>query len=216
MSGIHKTKMQINLLRLRDWYEALGEYEYPTHKDDSIDYAKDYFEPGSRGYGWSLHSFERPVEAKQVRWVNIGSKDDPMIRSKGRIFFKDGTKCFIGNEHFTKRRGICDGYMNEILDEFPEAYRGVVWSMQSGFKFVEHTDYPKEETFRIHVVLYTNPDAMFKISDQVVHMKDDGYLWMVNTGCEMHTAWNYGETDRIHVHWQMPITVYDKYMEKLG
>jgi hypothetical protein len=138
-----------------------------------------------------------------------------MIRSKGRITFKDGTKCFIGNEHFTKRRWICNNYMAEVMDLFPEAYRGAVWSMKPGFRFVEHIDYPNNETFRIHVVLHTNPQAMFKMEDETVNMPEDGYLWMVNTGSEMHTAWNDGSTDRVHIHWQMPIDKWDYYLNIL-
>jgi len=215
MSGLIKTNGYIDLDRLRNWFEALRHYEYPTRKDDTIDYAKDYFEPGSKGYGWALHEFEKPDNVERIWWRNPDRKDDPMIRSKGRLFFKDGSKAFIGNEHFTKRREVCNGYMADVLAIFPEAYRGAVWAMHPGFKFVEHIDYPQEQTYRFHVVLYTNPNAMFKLSDEVVHMPADGHLWMVKTGSEKHTAWNYGETDRIHIHWQMPIETWDKYISGL-
>lgn len=215
MTGLVRTDMQLDLDRLRDWFEALRYYEYPTKKDDTIDYAKDYFEPGSRGYGWALHVFEEPENTESVWWRTPSRKDDPMIRSKGKITFKDGTKCHIGNEHFTKRREACNGYMAEVMNLFPEAYRATVWAMCQGFKFVEHIDYPQEQTYRMHVVLYTNPEAMFKLGDEVVHMPADGHIWMVRTGSEMHTAWNNGPTDRIHVHWQMPIETWDIYLESM-
>lgn len=215
MSGPIRTNLTIDLSRLRDWFESLRHAEYPSRKDDTIDYAKDYFEPGSEGYGWALHVFEEPEGVERVWWRHPSRKDDPMIRSKGRIFFENGTNCFIGNEHFTERHYICNGYMSEVLDMFPEAYRGAVWAMQPGFKFVEHIDFPQEETYRFHIVLYTNPDAMFKLGESVVHMPADGQVWMVATGSEMHTAWNYGNTDRIHIHWQMPIETWDTYLAKL-
>jgi hypothetical protein len=56
---------------------------------------------------------------------------------------------------------------------------------------------------------------MFKMEDETVNMPEDGYLWMVNTGSEMHTAWNDGSTDRVHIHWQMPIDKWDYYLNIL-
>lgn len=211
MTGLIKTSRNIDLYLLLKWYHVLQTREDSVHKDTNIDYAKDYLVPGSTGYGWSLHEFGESEDMDKVWWRNPNRKSDPMIRSKGRISFNDGSKCFIGNEHFTKRRWICNDYMAEVLDMFPEAYRGAVWAMNPGFRFVEHIDYPNNETFRIHIVLYTNPQSLFKLGDETVHMPADGHLWMVNTGSEMHTAWNDGETDRIHIHWQMPIDKWDHY-----
>lgn len=215
MSGLVKTACRLNLDGLLEWYENVQNMEDPVHKDTHNDYAKDYFEAGSSGYGWSLHEFGAPEGMDRVWWRNSATKTDPMIRSKGRIFFKNGDKCFIGNEHFTKRRAICNGYMASILDSFPEAYRGAIWAMNPGFQFVEHIDYPNNETYRFHIVLETNPMAKFKLGDETVHMPADGCIWMVNTGSEMHTAWNYGEEDRVHIHWQMPIGTWDKYLDHL-
>jgi hypothetical protein len=213
--NIVKTDLQLDMHKLLEWYTALKDIEEPVSKNDTIDYAKNYFEPGSSGYGWALHVFSAPSDVETVWWRNPDRKDDPMIRSKGRLTFKDGKTAVIGNEHLTKRRPICDGYMSEVLDMFPEAYRGVVWVMNPGFKFVEHIDYPQGETYRFHVVLQTNQKSMFKIQDDVVHMPADGYVWMVKTGTEMHTAWNHGDSDRVHIHWQMPIATWESYSQNL-
>lgn len=214
--GFVKTGYRIDIDDLQDWYLNLRETVASVQKDTTFDYAKDYFVEGSAGYGWALHEFADPEGVERVWWRNPDTKSDPMIRSKGRITFENGDKCFIGNEHFTQRTSNCDGYMGTILDKFPEAYRGAVWAMKPGFKFVEHIDYPNNETYRIHVVLDTNPKAMFKFGEQVRNMPADGYLWMVNTGDVIHTAWNYGDTDRAHIHWQMPIESWDHYLNKLG
>ena len=198
MSTYVKTNIKVNLSRLRGWYYRLGKKEKPIHKTWETDYGSDYFEKGSEGYGWALHGFEVGAPHEEVEWKKEETANHPMLRSRGIIKFGDNDWVHICNKHYTKRRGIAkDNYMGDILDFFHGGYRGAVWGIKPGFKFVTHIDYPNNDTYRIHIPLYTNTDAWFQVGEEKFHMPADGYAWMIKTGDHEHTAWNDGGNDRI-------------------
>jgi len=205
-----KTKIFVDAFLLRQWWDLAFIQEKVITKSYEDDYASKYFEKGSVGYGVSLHTFFPPAEA-DIEQQRPDAVADPMIRSKGIIRTADSWR-HICNSDYILRTDACMGYIASVLDHFPEAYRGAVWAMKSGFKFVPHIDFPNEETYRMHIVLQTNPWALFKIDNDEFHMPADGSIWMINTGEYEHTAWNYGDSDRVHIHWQMPINTWDKYV----
>ena len=209
-----KTNIKVDLINLRCWYDWLNLGEKPIHKSWETDYGSDYFEEGSEGFGWSLHGFEEGPSYQSVEWKDEETANHPMLRSKGIIKFGDDDWIHICNTHYTQRRDIVkDNYMGEILDFFEGSYRGVVWAIRPGFKFVPHIDYPNRDTYRMHIPLHTNSDSGFQIGEEEFHMPADGYVWMINTGSHIHTAWNEGSSSRIHIHWQMPPESFDTFVD---
>lgn len=206
--------MVVDRHHLMQWWESELIQNSVITKSYTDDYASKYFEEGSVGYGVSLHTFFPPAEA-DIEQQTPDAVADPMIRSKG-IIRTAGSWRHICNSDYTLRTDACTGYIAQILDKFPEAYRGALWGMRPGFKFASHIDFPNNTTYRMHIVLLTNPWALFKIGDDEFHMPDDGCIWMINTGDYEHTAWNRGDSDRIHIHWQMPIDTWDKYANQDG
>jgi hypothetical protein len=206
-----QTAMKFNYSRLLAWWLVTDEPR--IIKGSTDDYANKYIEPGSVGYGFSLHTFFPPAEA-DIEQQRPDAVADPMIRSKGIIRNAGGWRHICNSDYTLRRDNVCTGHMEEILDRFPEAYRGAVWAMKPGFKFVSHIDFPNNETYRMHIVLQTNPKAFFQIGEETFHMPTSNRIWMINTGDHIHTAWNGGGIDRIHIHWQMPIDTWDKYVDQ--
>jgi hypothetical protein len=211
MTTHHKTEIRIDVASLTSWVAYAGNHHgVVVYKSWEDDYAADYFEKGSKGAGFALHTVFSPPEGTEYEFKDPDTVEDPMIRSKGII--RTGTHWrHVCNSDYTLRLPVCEGYMKRILDYFPEAYRGAIWDMSPGFKFIPHVDFPNGDTYRMHIVLWTNKQAMFKIGGDEFHMPADGHLWMINTGDHEHTAWNFGETNRCHIHWQMPMETWDKY-----
>lgn len=209
-----KTDIRVDLSQLRAWYEWLLEKENPVKKSWKTDYGSDYFEAGSEGFGWSLHDFEMDSAYHRVEWEDPQTINDPMLRSKGTITFEDGHSIPVCNRHYTKQRDIVkDNYAGKILDFFGGSYRGIVWAIKPSFKFVPHVDFPRNDTYRVHIPIHTNNHSFFEIGGEKFNIPADGYVWLINTGDHEHTAWNYGTESRVHLYLQMPLATFDQFSE---
>lgn len=210
-----RTNIQVSLPRLDSWLNATAGRHVTVRRSWEDDYASDYFEKGSVGMGFSLHTVFPPPENSVHEWKNIDTVNDPMIRSKGIIRTDSHWRHVCNSDYKLRLPTVGEGHLKTILDCFPEAYRGAVWEMEPGFKFVPHIDFPNGDTYRMHIAMWTNEDARFRVGDEEFHIPSDGHIWMINTGAYEHTAWNYGKTTRCHIHWQMPIETWDKYARQV-
>jgi hypothetical protein len=108
---------------------------------------------------------------------------------------------------------LCTGYCRTIMETFPESYYCCVIGLSEGFEYPAHVDTPVD-SYRMHIVLKTNPDAEFDMEGEKFHLPADGYVYMLATGTYKHTAWNRGDTERLHLTWEMPISTYRKYQRR--
>lgn len=105
---------------------------------------------------------------------------------------------------------LCFGYCRKIIEAFPESYYGCVIGLSGGFEYPRHVDTPID-SYRMHIVMETNPDAGFEMDGDEFGLPADGYVYMLATGRYEHTAWNRGDTERLHLTWEMPMSTYRKY-----
>ena len=66
-----------------------------------------------------------------------------------------------------------------------------------------HMDYNTSYSVRYHIPIQTNPWSYIGIQrknelPEVKHLPADGGVWFINQGWK-HSAWNLGQTDRIHL-----------------
>lgn len=91
-----------------------------------------------------------------------------------------------------------DKFLSSIHDALPENFHGynphdaTITSLRPGYCYESHTD----RMLVIHVPLSTNPHCRIKLEDKSYYF-EEGRVYLVNTS-KMHTAWNAGDTDRIH------------------
>lgn len=180
---IKKTKTKIDLKRLKKWYLEIQEQpEYGSWRDEN---GSIYLQKGSEYFGWSV--LKHPDNRPRV--------NGPVLRKRYPGIF---------NTDFKEKGSIFYGYCEEILNQFPMAFRASLIGLYPGFKYLPHTDYP-ENSFRMHIAIETNSNCQFQIEDQLIHIPADSYIYIIKTNL-VHSAWNFGDTPRVHLTWQMPLT----------
>jgi hypothetical protein len=202
MSILKKTSISIDLDKLREWYRELSKNNPPCSEQrwDS-DAGRKLWQPGSVAYGYLLHD--------QCDGIEI---DQSIVSS-----YKRG----VSNSTFNIQNEFCKGYMGKILENFPEAFRANAWTIKPPFRYNLHRDRPWN-SYRVQIALHTNPGCNFLIAKSpydenceeysAVHIPTDGYLYFLDTE-KRHGAENFGDKDRTHILWQMPIETYDKYSQ---
>ncbi|MBC6415597.1 MAG: aspartyl/asparaginyl beta-hydroxylase domain-containing protein [Bdellovibrionales bacterium] len=183
MDRVKRSEFKINLEKLRSWLSNLKEApEYGSWKSEN---GKTYLKKGSKYFGWSVfvHSDKRP-----------GVNGCLLRKSYPGILHTD----------FKNKSKICYGYLEEILKQFPRAFRASIIGLYPGFQYLPHKDAP-EDSFRMHIAIQTNPQCQMKYGNEYFHIPADGFIWMAKTD-ETHLAFNLGNEPRIHLTWQMPMT----------
>jgi len=109
----------------------------------------------------------------------------------------------MDERHYTKRKAICTGYWNDVLDTFTAPVTRTRFAyMAPGHSIKPHIDYNTTYSIRIHIPIITNPDAAmyvkFKGKTHRMHMPADGGAYFLNTGL-VHWAENNGTDGRIHL-----------------
>ena len=187
--SLKRSRIKIDLKKLRKWFFSLKETpDYRSWKDGS---GKLYLKKGSKFFGWSVftHPDNRPgVNTFAIRknYLNIVNTD------------------------FKNKSSICYGYCEEILNQFPQAFRAVLIGLYPNFEYLPHKDCP-ENSFRMHIAIETNPKSAFQVAGKCIHIPADGFIWILNTN-EIHSAWNFGDSPRIHLTWQMPMKNFKDYL----
>jgi hypothetical protein len=109
----------------------------------------------------------------------------------------------MDERRYTKRKAICTGYWNDILDTFKASVTRTRFAyMAPGHSIKPHIDYNTTYSIRVHIPIVTNQDAFMcaKTKDgiQKIHMPADGSVYFLNTGLT-HWAENNGTEGRIHL-----------------
>lgn len=109
----------------------------------------------------------------------------------------------MDERRYTKRKDICTGYWNDILDTFKSPVTRTRFAyMAPGHKIKPHIDYNTTYSIRLHIPIITNENAFMcvktKDGTQKIHMPADGGVYFLNTGMT-HWAENNGNEGRIHL-----------------
>jgi hypothetical protein len=110
----------------------------------------------------------------------------------------------LDERNYTKRKDICSGYWNTILDTFKSPVTRTRFAfLAPNHKIKPHIDYNTTYSIRIHIPIITNPDSYlcaYNHDGTIMkhHCPADGGVWFLNTGM-MHWAENNGSSPRIHL-----------------
>lgn len=109
----------------------------------------------------------------------------------------------LDERRYTKRKGICTGYWNDILDTFKAPVTRTRFAyMAPGHKIKPHIDYNTTYSIRVHIPIITNKAAFMFVKNKdgvhKMHMPADGSVWFLNTGMT-HWVENNGNDGRVHL-----------------
>lgn len=110
----------------------------------------------------------------------------------------------IDERNYSKRKSICTGYWNEILDAFKAPVTRTRFAyMAPHFSIKPHIDYNTTYSIRVHIPIVTNPHAFLCFRDssgkiERHHYPADGSVYFLNTGIQ-HWAENNGDSERVHL-----------------
>jgi len=109
----------------------------------------------------------------------------------------------MDERRYTRRKDICTGYWNTILDSFKAPITRTRFAyMAPGHKIKPHIDYNTTYSIRVHIPIITNPAATLSVKHhntiQQIHMPADGSVYFLNTGL-VHWAENNGDEGRVHL-----------------
>ena len=109
----------------------------------------------------------------------------------------------MDERRYTRRKDICTGYWNEILDTFKSPVTRTRFAyMAPGHSIKPHIDYNTTYSIRVHIPIITNDQSFMCVKNkdgiQKMHMPADGSVYFLNTGMT-HWAENNGDDGRIHL-----------------
>ena len=109
----------------------------------------------------------------------------------------------LDERRYTKRKDICTGYWNHILDTFKAPVTRTRFAyMAPGHKIKPHIDYNTTYSIRVHIPIITNNGAFVFVKDKngthKMHMPADGSVWFLNTGMT-HWVENNSSEGRVHL-----------------
>ena len=109
----------------------------------------------------------------------------------------------MDERRYTRRKDICTGYWNEILDTFKSPVTRTRFAyMAPGHSIKPHIDYNTTYSIRVHIPIITNDQSFMCVKNkngiQKMHMPADGSVYFLNTGMT-HWAENNGDNGRIHL-----------------
>ena len=110
----------------------------------------------------------------------------------------------LDERNYTKKKDICTGYWNEILDTFKAPFTRTRFAyLAPHFSIKPHIDYNTNYSIRVHIPIITNKDARLWVKHKCgkiesIHCPADGGVYFMNTGLT-HWASNDGSKERIHL-----------------
>ena len=110
----------------------------------------------------------------------------------------------LDERNYTRRKDICTGYWNTILDTFKSPITRTRFAyLAPNYSIKPHIDYNTTYSIRVHIPIVTNSKSFLCAYDydgKVVkqHCPADGSVWFLNTGMR-HWAENNGTEGRIHL-----------------
>ena len=105
----------------------------------------------------------------------------------------------LDERNYTKRKDICTGYWNTILDSFKAPITRTRFAfLAPKYEIKPHIDYNTTYSIRVHIPIITNPGSIMVIDNVAKHLPADGSVWITNN-TKYHNAFNGGEENRIHL-----------------
>lgn len=110
----------------------------------------------------------------------------------------------LDERNYTRRKDICTGYWNTILDTFKAPITRTRFAyLAPNYSIKPHIDYNTTYSIRVHIPIVTNNRSFLCAYDydgNIIkqHCPADGSVWFLNTGMR-HWAENNGDTGRIHL-----------------
>ena len=109
----------------------------------------------------------------------------------------------MDERRYTRRKEICTGYWNDILDTFKAPVTRTRFAyMAPGHSIKPHIDYNTTYSIRVHIPIITNEGALIGVKTkngmEKIHMPADGSVYFLNTGLT-HWAENNGLEGRVHL-----------------
>ena len=101
----------------------------------------------------------------------------------------------------TKPTKMLKGFAKKLYDQIPYIEELVITGHPPNSGIPLHAD--KDEHVRVHIPLYANNYSYFIINDHS-YVLEPSNVYIVNTK-RIHTTFNKGSTDRIHLHFKIPI-----------
>jgi Aspartyl/Asparaginyl beta-hydroxylase len=156
--------------------------------------------PGPNISGWSMLSSTGDYTDGFLRMENCYYIDE---HGKEQFDEKKAAKLnFSYPRHHIKPTQLVSGYIIDVLAELKQKFlvsRARWLVMKPGNKLAWHTDgSPTLYSVRLHIPLITNIDCFFETKKGKYHMEADGSCYLVAVN-KLHTAYNNGADNRIHI-----------------
>lgn len=107
------------------------------------------------------------------------------------------------NDYIQLNPDLTGSYIDHVLASLPfRPFRARLMALEPKTCYAIHRD----STPRFHIAVTTTPHARFVFTERqrVYHIPDDGHIYFVDTR-EMHTAFNGGDTLRVHIVFGGPV-----------
>lgn len=96
---------------------------------------------------------------------------------------------------------VCFGYLAETVNHIRaiglEPARIRLSILKAGGHSTKHRDAPEGSySIRLHIPIFTNPEATFSCDGEIAHMPADGSAYIIDVSRE-HQVFNHGTSDRI-------------------
>lgn len=140
----------------------------------------------------------------QVTLTSVGGNND-WTGANGKIHLLEHPERYYAQVN----QGIQNTYIYELIRRYPKFYRWRLLKLTGRSTYSVHPDgAPGQTNFRLHIPVVTNPGCFMAFLDQMpahnqttpithYHLKP-GNSYEMNT-TDLHTAVNYGTTDRYHI-----------------
>jgi len=203
----------VDIDKLQNWYKQLKEERDPVVKTYDDKFGNKIFEPGSEGYGWSLHHVKFSRDEVQP-FSTYEQLNVPMLRDVGTVEENGITRA---TEHldYTKRTDCCFGYAEEILDFFDKSYKGVVWAFRPGYRVKKEYLVKTRPSINVVIAIETHDDITCNEMNKDFKMKADGSIWLWNSVYYSFNMRNEGSADGVYMAFRIPIDSVEKY-RKMG
>lgn len=152
---------------------------------------------GYRGFGLTHREGSRNPDRDAFRLYDENGNYESSTNAFGdhkAILARESVHRFERN--FTEKSPWLSGYIESVLGKFRSTITKVrVLTLEPGGEIVRHFDFPYYENVRVHAVLETNDQVVWKVEDREFHLPADGSFHWFDTG-RYHSVVNRGETPR--------------------
>ena len=187
---VERLKVKTSLNKLRDYFDVLetnyNHLKWQNNNDVHMGVGNHKID---KLYSWAINTNAADI-TKPVAPYNI---------NKETVEYRDTELMF--------------GIIEKIKNAFPMAHAFGISAHPSRTEINTHVD--SDTYWKIHVPIYTNPDAVFVYEDQEYHLPATGAMYLINTEVP-HGTDNRGSEDRVHLLFKIPREEVDSIREMDG